>query len=116
MTQAPPMQPLVYSVPGAAAAAGVCANTMRSMIASGEIPHVKVRGRVVVRRATLEKWLADQERVGSRKGGVRRYKDRGTARRKAAPSMVARAPGNGEEGVRQTPTSLATTPQPESRD
>lgn len=51
------MARLTYSVPEAAEVLGVSAPTVYRMIAAGEIPHRRLRGRVVIVRATLHRWL-----------------------------------------------------------
>ncbi|PCD85102.1 excisionase [Lysinibacillus fusiformis] len=35
--------------------------TIYTMVSQNEIPHIKVRGRILFHRATIEKWLMNNE-------------------------------------------------------
>lgn len=54
------MKPIALSIPEAAAAIGVGRSTFYKMIASGEIPVIKIGNRTLVRVADLEDWVARQ--------------------------------------------------------
>lgn len=53
--------PLAYSVERAAQACGLGRTLVWSMVRSGELPSVRVAGRVIVLRSTLEEWLRSRE-------------------------------------------------------
>ena len=55
------VEPLAYTIPEAARQLGCSDTHIRTLVRTGVIPRVKVGGRVVIRRATLESWLAEHE-------------------------------------------------------
>lgn len=56
-----PDPPLAYSVMGAAKELSVSPKHLRMLIATGKVPFVKLGERTVIRRATLERLLAEME-------------------------------------------------------
>ena len=53
-------QPLLYSIDAAATQLGcVSARTVRRLIETGELPSVKVRGRVLIPAAALTEWVTN---------------------------------------------------------
>jgi len=52
------IRPLAYSVPEAARALGIGKTTAYEAVAAGEIPSIRIRGRVLVPRAALERLLS----------------------------------------------------------
>lgn len=49
---------------------GLGVSTVDLMIAAGEIPSIKLRGRRFFLRSTLEQWLIDQQFLGVHRDGV----------------------------------------------
>lgn len=44
---------------------GVSQTTIYSMVRQNEIPHKKVRGRILFHKATIENWLSNEDEVAS---------------------------------------------------
>lgn len=61
------VEPLTYSIPQAAAALGVDPKTLRRLIWEGKFPAMRIRGRVVVSRKELRRWVDRQSRAGAAK-------------------------------------------------
>lgn len=55
------MQKITLSVNEVAGLIGVSVNTVYTMVRLKEIPHKKVRGRILFHRETIEQWLANDE-------------------------------------------------------
>lgn len=55
------MEKMTYSVNELAQLLGVGTTTIYTMARLNEIPHKKMRGRIVFHRPTIERWLADGE-------------------------------------------------------
>lgn len=53
------MQKITLSVNEVAGLIGVSANTVYTMVRLKEIPHKKVRGRILFHRETIEQWLTE---------------------------------------------------------
>jgi excisionase family DNA binding protein len=53
----PTFQPLTYSVPEAARLLGINRNTAYQLAARGELPTLRLGKRILVVRASFEKWL-----------------------------------------------------------
>lgn len=51
------MAALTYSASEAAAVLGVSTSTIYRMVAAGEIPTRRLRGRIVIPKAALQRWL-----------------------------------------------------------
>ncbi len=60
------MQKITLTVNEAAKLIGVSTTTIYTMARLGEIPHVRVRGRILFHRETFEKWLCDGGVVAKR--------------------------------------------------
>lgn len=52
------MEKITLSVNEVAELIGVSITTIYTMVRQNEIPHKRVRGRIVFHRETIEKWLA----------------------------------------------------------
>jgi excisionase family DNA binding protein len=52
------MEPIMVSVPQAAKLLGLGRSTTWKLVRSGELPSVRVRNRVLLRRVELELWAA----------------------------------------------------------
>lgn len=52
------MEKVALSVDEVAELIGVSVTTIYTMVKQNEIPHKKVRGRILFHRETIEKWLA----------------------------------------------------------
>ncbi len=63
--QSEPPEPLALGIEDAALAVGISGKFMRKLVRAGTVPHVKIGERIVIRRATLEKLLAEWERTKS---------------------------------------------------
>ena len=59
------VEKLTLSVEEIAEALGVSRTTIYTMARQKEIPHKKVRGRVLFHRPTIEKWLIDESEASS---------------------------------------------------
>lgn len=59
-----PLERLTYSIPEAAQALGVSDKHLRNLIAAGKMPYIKLGCRLLIRRATLEQLLTEQEQIG----------------------------------------------------
>lgn len=57
----PRIDPLAVSIPDAADALGVAASTMRTMVAEGAVPSVRIRGRRMIRTADLAAYVEGLE-------------------------------------------------------
>jgi hypothetical protein len=61
-------EPRIFDIPGSAeylrelGATGVTAYSVRALIASGQVPHIRVGRRFYVSRASWDSWLAKSER------------------------------------------------------
>jgi excisionase family DNA binding protein len=55
------VSPLLLNLPAASSAAGLTVWQLRGLIASGEIPVVKVGRKLYVRRTTLQRWAERAE-------------------------------------------------------
>jgi excisionase family DNA binding protein len=64
MTGRAPLERLTYSVPEAAQALGVSDKHLRNLITAGKMPYIRLGTRLLIRRATLEQLLAEQEQIG----------------------------------------------------
>lgn len=53
-----PVEDLTYTVPEAAQALGVCGDTVRTLIANGDLPSLHIGRRVLVSRKALDEWVA----------------------------------------------------------
>ena len=56
-----PREPALFDVRGGAKYLGRTQSTLRHWIERGHIPALKIGGRVFLRRATLDRFLADRE-------------------------------------------------------
>jgi excisionase family DNA binding protein len=65
MTGRAPLERLTYSVPEAAQALGVSDKHLRNLITAGKMPYIRLGTRLLIRRATLEQLLAEQEQIGT---------------------------------------------------
>lgn len=54
------MTKLTLSVREVAELIGVSQTTIYTMVREGQIPHVRVRGRIIFHRETIEKWLSGE--------------------------------------------------------
>jgi len=52
-------EPIAYGVKDSAKLLGVCPGTIRNLIKDGDLPAVRVRDRVLIRREALEKLLKE---------------------------------------------------------
>lgn len=58
------MEKITYTVNEVADLIGVSSTTIYTMVRQDEIPHKKVRGRILFHRGTIENWLSsDYEEV-----------------------------------------------------
>lgn len=55
------MQPVTITVAEAAAYLGVSTDTIYEMVRRQEIPHIRIRRRILFRRDTLDAWLSRME-------------------------------------------------------
>ncbi|MEV9641728.1 helix-turn-helix domain-containing protein [Mammaliicoccus sciuri] len=55
------MEKITLTVNEVAALIGVGNTTIYTMVRQGEIPHKKVRGRILFHRGTIEKWVSGEE-------------------------------------------------------
>ncbi|MGE7546072.1 helix-turn-helix domain-containing protein [Sporosarcina newyorkensis] len=55
------MEKITLTVNEVAALIGVGMTTIYTMVRQEEIPHKKVRGRILFHRGTIEKWLSGEE-------------------------------------------------------
>lgn len=55
------MEKITLSVNEVAQLLGVSGQTVYTMVRQEEIPHKKVRGRILFHRGTIEKWLSGEE-------------------------------------------------------
>lgn len=60
----PVTEPIALGQEQAAEALGLSTRTVRALVARGELPCIRVGRRVLFRRATLDQWLRDRERLG----------------------------------------------------
>ena len=54
------MPKITLTVQEAAHLIGVSTTTIYTMVREGQIPHVRVRGRILFHRDTIEKWLSGE--------------------------------------------------------
>lgn len=64
MANVPDLPPLAVGAQQAAAMLGISDRKLWSMTQAGEIPHVRLGGRVLYRVRTLDAWLAERETAG----------------------------------------------------
>lgn len=64
-----PTQPLAYSPADAATALGMSRAKLYELLAAGQIPVVKIGRRTLIRRDTLDRFLAEREAPAG--GGAR---------------------------------------------
>lgn len=55
------MEKITYSVNEVADLIGVSSTTIYTMVRLGEIPHKKVRGRILFHRGSIENWLSSEQ-------------------------------------------------------
>ena len=55
-------EPIAYGVKDSAKLLGVCPGTVRNLIKDGDLPSVRVRDRVLIRKESLEKLLQEGAR------------------------------------------------------
>jgi len=60
------LEPLVLTVPQAAKRLQISKSNAYSLVRAGELPHVRLRGRVLVPVRALDAWLESQSRGGRR--------------------------------------------------
>ena len=73
MTKHPPSLPrLLYRVSEVAQMAGISRSNAYALIASGELPSVKIGGAVRVRAEDLAAWIADLETERQEQFGIKR--------------------------------------------
>lgn len=53
------MDKLAYSIPEAATAIGVSKSYMYTLIKEGKIPYIKIGGRKIVPKLSLEQWIQE---------------------------------------------------------
>ena len=57
------MEKITLTVNEVATLIGVSDTTIYTMVRESEIPHKKVRGRILFHRGTIESWLSTEEEV-----------------------------------------------------
>lgn len=50
-----------FDVPGLADYLGVCTDTIYTMVREKQIPHARVRRRIIFSRETIDAWIREQE-------------------------------------------------------
>lgn len=57
-----PLQRVTINVKDAAEYIGVCTDTIYTMVRENQIPHIKVRRRILFRTDALDQWMDQQDK------------------------------------------------------